>query len=52
MPAASRPTVRPVVFVEGVRTPFGRARPDGLYAHTRVVRAMESCTAAQLSGPR
>jgi acetyl-CoA acyltransferase len=35
MPAASRPTVRPVVFVEGVRTPFGRARPDGLYAHTR-----------------
>ncbi len=35
MPAASRPTVRPVVFVDGVRTPFGRARPDGLYAHTR-----------------
>ena len=36
MPAASsRPSVRPVVFVEGVRTPFGRARPDGLYAHTR-----------------
>jgi acetyl-CoA acyltransferase len=31
----SRPTVRPVVFVDGVRTPFGRARPDGLYAHTR-----------------
>ena len=27
--------VRPVVFVEGVRTPFGRARPDGMYAHTR-----------------
>lgn len=26
---------RSVVFVEGVRTPFGRARPDGLYAHTR-----------------
>ena len=36
MPAApARPTVRDVVFVEGVRTPFGRARPDGLYAHTR-----------------
>jgi acetyl-CoA acyltransferase len=35
MPPASRPTVRPVVFVDGVRTPFGRARPDGLYAHTR-----------------
>lgn len=35
MPSASPRTVRPVVFVEGVRTPFGRARPDGLYAHTR-----------------
>jgi len=36
MPSASpRATVRPTVFVEGVRTPFGRARPDGLYAHTR-----------------
>ena len=28
-------SVRGVVFVDGVRTPFGRARPDGLYAHTR-----------------
>lgn len=37
MPSAARPprTVRDVVFVDGVRTPFGRARPDGLYAHTR-----------------
>lgn len=34
MPRAAA-AVRPVVFVEGVRTPFGRARPDGLYAHTR-----------------
>ncbi|MCR6703610.1 MAG: thiolase family protein [Cellulomonas sp.] len=33
MPAASR--ARRTVFVDGVRTPFGRARPDGLYAHTR-----------------
>ena len=24
-----------VVLVEAVRTPFGRARPDGLWAHTR-----------------
>ena len=32
MPSASPRTVRPVVFVEGVRTPFGRARADGLYA--------------------
>ncbi|MFI2751947.1 thiolase family protein [Cellulomonas sp. P22] len=35
MPRASARTVRPVVFVEGVRTPFGRAREDGIYAHTR-----------------
>ena len=33
MPAA--PAVRRTVFVDGVRTPFGRARPDGLYGHTR-----------------
>ncbi|HEY1180130.1 MAG TPA: thiolase family protein [Phytomonospora sp.] len=35
--ASSRPAalVRRVVFVDGVRTPFGRARKDGLYAHTR-----------------
>lgn len=26
---------RSVVLVDGARTPFGRARPDGLYAHTR-----------------
>lgn len=31
---ASR-TLHEVVFVDGVRTPFGRARDDGLYAHTR-----------------
>ena len=36
MPAARTPrTVRDVLFVDGVRTPFGRARPDGLYATTR-----------------
>jgi acetyl-CoA acyltransferase len=37
MPTAARPSLhgRPVVFVDGVRTPFGRAKPDGLYAHTR-----------------
>ncbi|WP_028048540.1 thiolase family protein [Cellulomonas sp. URHD0024] len=29
------PRVRRVVFVDGVRTPFGRARKDGLYANTR-----------------
>jgi len=41
MPSPSRPVdarvpaARRVVFVDGVRTPFGRARPDGLYAGTR-----------------
>jgi acetyl-CoA acyltransferase len=28
-------TVRDVVFVDGVRTPFGKAAPTGLYAETR-----------------
>lgn len=30
-----RRAVRDVVFVEGVRTPFGKAKPDGIYAETR-----------------
>jgi acetyl-CoA acyltransferase len=33
--AARERRLRDVVFVEGVRTPFGKARPDGLYAETR-----------------
>ncbi len=33
--AASSRQARDVVLVDAVRTPFGRARPDGLYAHTR-----------------
>ena len=28
-------TARDVVFVDGVRTPFGKAGPKGLYAETR-----------------
>ena len=28
-------TARDVVFVDGVRTPFGKAGPNGLYAETR-----------------
>ena len=28
-------TARDVVFVDGVRTPFGKAGPQGLYAETR-----------------
>ncbi|MFI2102196.1 thiolase family protein [Isoptericola sp. NPDC019693] len=31
----ARRALRDVVFVEGVRTPFGKARPDSLYAETR-----------------
>ena len=30
-----RRTARDVVFVDGVRTPFGKAGPNGLYAQTR-----------------
>ncbi|GAB3169929.1 acetyl-CoA C-acyltransferase [Myceligenerans halotolerans] len=33
--APTRRTVRDVVFVDGVRTPFGKAKPDGLFAETR-----------------
>lgn len=31
----ARYATRAVVFVDGVRTPFGKAKPDGHYAHTR-----------------
>ncbi|MDA3649546.1 thiolase family protein [Saccharopolyspora indica] len=31
----SRPAVRDVVFVDGVRTPFGKAGSKGIYAETR-----------------
>lgn len=44
MPIAPARSLRDVVLVDAVRTPYGRARPDGLYAHTRaddlVVRAV------------
>jgi acetyl-CoA acyltransferase len=33
--SASPRTVRNVVFVDGVRTPFGKAGPKGMYAETR-----------------
>ncbi|GAA4727948.1 thiolase family protein [Isoptericola chiayiensis] len=40
----ARPALRDVVFVEGVRTPFGKAKADGLLAETRaddlVVKAL------------
>ena len=35
MPIAPARSLRDVVLVDAVRTPYGRARPDGLYAHTR-----------------
>jgi acetyl-CoA acyltransferase len=34
-PSASNRTSRDVVFVDGVRTPFGKAGPTGMYAQTR-----------------
>ena len=35
-PTAHTPqTLRNVVFVDGVRTPFGKAGPKGIYAETR-----------------
>jgi acetyl-CoA acyltransferase len=34
-PSRSPRTVREVVFVDGVRTPFGKAGPKGMYADTR-----------------
>ncbi len=44
-------TARDVVFVDGVRTPFGKAGPKGLYAETRaddlVVRVIRELHAAQ-----
>ncbi len=48
-------TSRSVVFVDGVRTPFGRATPDGLYAQTRaddlVVRCLRELLARNPSLP-
>jgi len=35
--------VREVVFADGVRTPFGKARPDGLHAQTRADDLVVAC---------
>ena len=40
---ASRHPDRRVVFVDGVRTPFGKARPDGYYAETRADDLVVHC---------
>ncbi|MDQ1482651.1 MAG: acetyl-CoA acyltransferase, partial [Actinomycetota bacterium] len=36
-------SLREVVFVEGVRTPFGKAGEKGLYAQTRADDLVVSC---------
>ncbi|VXB16057.1 3-ketoacyl-CoA thiolase [Arthrobacter sp. 9AX] len=41
--SASTRTVRDVVFVDGVRTPFGRAGDKGIYAGTRADDLMVKC---------
>jgi len=45
VPRPARPSraVRDVVFVDGVRTPFGKAGPKGLYAQTRADDLMVRC---------
>ncbi|PSL03744.1 acetyl-CoA acyltransferase [Haloactinopolyspora alba] len=42
MPRPARP-VRDVVFVDGVRTPFGKAGPKGMYHETRADDLVVSC---------
>lgn len=34
-PSAQRPAASDVIFVAGARSPFGKAKPDGLFAQTR-----------------
>jgi acetyl-CoA acyltransferase len=41
--AARHRAVREVVFVEGVRTPFGKAGPTGMYAETRADDLVVRC---------
>ena len=36
-------TARDVVFVDGVRTPFGKAGPKGMYAETRADDLIIKC---------
>lgn len=40
---------RDVVFVDGVRTPFGKAGPKGIYAQTRADDLVVKCIAALLT---
>ncbi|MCI2240043.1 thiolase family protein [Paenibacillus sp. TRM 82003] len=41
--ARTTPAARSVVFADGVRTPFGKARPDGLHAETRADDLVVAC---------
>ena len=43
MPRPAR-QIRDVVFVDGVRTPFGKAGPKGMYAETRADDLVIKCT--------
>jgi hypothetical protein len=36
-------SLREVVFVDGVRTPFGKAGPNGIYAETRADDLVVRC---------
>ncbi len=42
-PERARRQVREVVFVDGVRTPFGKAGPTGMYAETRADDLVVKC---------
>ena len=41
-------TARDVVFVDGVRTPFGKAGPKGMYAETRADDLIIKCTGSSV----
>jgi acetyl-CoA acyltransferase len=45
---ATPTALRDAVYVDGVRTPIGRARPDGYYAHTRADDLVVRCIRALL----
>lgn len=42
------PELRDAVYVDGVRVPIGRARPDGIYGHTRADDLVVRCIRALL----
>ncbi len=42
-PTPARRPQRDVVFVDGIRTPFGKAGPEGIYAETRADDLVVSC---------